>query len=266
MPSRRDSAPKILPTVSDRKRVPYCAHFVAQNGVRVDTGVEEGSAISPFYDSMAAKFIAHGRSRAEAARKLTSALEDAPLLGLRSNQRFLAQLLRSREFDQSLLDTHSLDAWMEAETPLFERDAPSTDVWALAAALFADLGNSGEWFWSGNAFGFSLELECSGERKGLRYSRSSQGEITVSFAGEEAQVALIDSLLPEIIFEADGVRRRAIAIWSGTSLHLSVAGSSFVFNEAGQPSRRRRLRRWRQDYSASRRPCYQGLGRAGARC
>jgi geranyl-CoA carboxylase alpha subunit len=205
----------------------------ADNGVRVDTGIEEGSTISPFYDSMAAKFIAHGRNRAEAAWKLAAALEDAPLLGLRSNQRFLAQLLRSPEFEQCLLDTNTLDAWMEADAPLFERDAPSTEVWALAAALFADSGSSGEWFWSGNAFGFSLELECGGERKVLRYSRTDQGEITVSFDGGETKVALIDARLPEIVFEADGVRRRAIAIWSGTSLHLSVAGSSFVFNEGG---------------------------------
>ena len=205
----------------------------ADNGVRVDTGIEEGSTISPFYDLMAAKFIAHGRNRAEAARKVAAALEDAPLLGLRSNQRFLAQLLRSPEFEQCLLDTHSLDAWLEADAPPFERDAPSSEVWALAAALFADIGSSGEWFWSGNAFGFSLELECGGERKVLRYSRTAQGEITVSFDGGETKVALIDARLPEIVFEAYGVRRRAIAIWSGASLHLSVAGSSFVFSEAG---------------------------------
>ncbi len=204
----------------------------AQHGVRVDTGVEEGSVISPFYNSMAAKFISHGGNRAGAARKLITALEDAPLLGMRSNQRFLAQLLRSHEFEQSLLDTHTLDSWMEAGAPLFKRAAPSREVWALAAALHADRGNSGEWFWSGNAFGFSLELECGGERRVLRYSRSQRGEITVSSAEGEAKVALMGVRLPEIIFEADRVRRRGIAIWSGASLHLSVAGSSFVFSEA----------------------------------
>jgi acetyl/propionyl-CoA carboxylase alpha subunit len=91
----------------------------------------------------------------------------------------------------------------------------------------------GEWFWSGNAFDFSLELDCNGERKILRYKRSREGKIAVSFEGGEAEIALIDACLPDIVFEASGVRRRAIALWSGINLHLSTGGSSFVFSEAG---------------------------------
>ena len=203
-----------------------------QDGIRIDTGVEEGSEVSPYYDSMVAKVIADGRDRGEAARRLACALEDEPLLGFPTNQQFLAQLLRSREFHDASLATNTLDAWFEAQAPFFKRPMPPKEVWALAAALYADRGSVGEWFWSGNAFDFSLELDCGGERKMVRYSRSREGKIAVSFDGGEAEITLIDVRLPDIVFEASGVRRKAIALWSGANLHLSTGGSSFVFIEA----------------------------------
>ena len=227
--------------VSARRRARCFAHPVPQDVVRIDTGVEEDSEVSPYYNSMVAKVIAHGRDRAEAARRLACALEDDPLLGFPTNQQFLAQLLRSREFHESSLATNTLDAWFEAQAPLFKRPAPSSEVWALAAALYADRGSVGEWFWSGNAFDFSLELDCGGERKTLRYSRSREGTIAVSFDGGEAEITLIDGRLPDIVFEASGVRRRAIALWSGANLHLSTGGSSFVFSEADSNHARRIL-------------------------
>ncbi len=204
-----------------------------RNGVRVDSGVEEGSEVSPFYDSMIAKVIACGGGRAEAARRLACALEDEPLLGFPTNQQFLARLLRSREFHESSLATDTLDAWFEAKAPLFERPAPSNEILALATALYADRGSGGEWFWSGAAFDFFLDLDCGGEGKRVRYRRSRQGTIAVSFEGGETEIALVDVRLPDIVFEASGVRRRAIAFWSGADLHLSADGSSFVFSEAG---------------------------------
>jgi geranyl-CoA carboxylase alpha subunit len=204
----------------------------SQHGIRIDTGVAEGSEVSPYYDSMVAKVIAGGRDRGEAARRLACALEDEPLLGFPTNQQFLAQLLRSREFHDASLATNTLDAWFEAHAPVFKRPTPATEVWALAAALYAGRGSVGEWFWSGNAFDFSLEIESSGERKIVRYKRSRDGKIAVSFEGGEAEITLIDANLPNIVFEASGVRRRAIALWSGVDLHLSTGGSSFVFSEA----------------------------------
>ena len=205
---------------------------VSRNGVRVDSGVQENSEIPPCYNSMAAKVITHGRDRAEAARRLACALEDDPLLGFATNQQFLARLLRSDEFRQSSLSTGTLDAWLEADAPLFKRPSPSREVWALAAALYADRGRVGEWFWSGSAFDFSLDLDCGGERKLVRYKRSREATIVVSFDGGEAEITLIDARLPDIVFEASGVRRRAIALWDGADLHLSAGGFAFVFREA----------------------------------
>lgn len=69
-----------------------------RDGVRVDHGLLQGQAITPFYDSMLGKLIVHGATRDEARRKLLRAVEDCVLLGVQSNQRLLAGLLAHPRF------------------------------------------------------------------------------------------------------------------------------------------------------------------------
>jgi geranyl-CoA carboxylase alpha subunit len=66
--------------------------------VRVDHALAEGGAVSPHYDSMVAKLVAHGATRHAARRKLLRALERCVLLGLPSNQGFLADTLADPVF------------------------------------------------------------------------------------------------------------------------------------------------------------------------
>ena len=77
-------------------------------GVRVDSGVRVGSQVSPYYDSMLAKMIAHAADRPTAARRLATALDDTVLLGVHSNLGFLADLLRHDHFAQ-VLTTHYIE-------------------------------------------------------------------------------------------------------------------------------------------------------------
>jgi len=62
-------------------------------GLRVEHALRPGDEIPPFYDSMIAKLVAHGRSRGEALRKLRHGLADAVALGVATNQAFLARCL-----------------------------------------------------------------------------------------------------------------------------------------------------------------------------
>lgn len=62
-------------------------------GIRVDSGITSGDMISPFYDSMVVKLIAHAGTYAEALAKLTEALSEFELSGIASNQLFLTALL-----------------------------------------------------------------------------------------------------------------------------------------------------------------------------
>ncbi len=73
--------------------------------VRIDDGVRQGDAISPFYDSMVAKLIVHGKTRQEALARLDAALAQTHIVGLNTNVQFLRYVLQSESFAKANLDT-----------------------------------------------------------------------------------------------------------------------------------------------------------------
>ncbi len=73
--------------------------------VRIDDGVRHGDAISPFYDSMVAKLIVHGRTRQEALARLDAALAQTHIVGLQTNVQFLRYVLQTESFAKANLDT-----------------------------------------------------------------------------------------------------------------------------------------------------------------
>ncbi len=77
----------------------------AGEGIRVDTGVDQGSEISTHYDPMIAKLIAHGPTRQAALEQLAGALARTVVAGPRSNVALLAALCRAREFRAGAVDT-----------------------------------------------------------------------------------------------------------------------------------------------------------------
>ena len=83
--------------------------FPQGEGLRVDAGVEAGSEVTPFYDPMIAKLIAHGASRNEALDRLGDALDKTVVVGLRSNAGFLAALCRAEGFRKGDFDTGFID-------------------------------------------------------------------------------------------------------------------------------------------------------------
>lgn len=74
------------------------SHLSFPNSVRVDSGIECGADISPFYDPMIAKIIAYGSDRNTARRKLVRALKDTALFGVETNKRFLIDALEKPAF------------------------------------------------------------------------------------------------------------------------------------------------------------------------
>ena len=76
-----------------------------RSAVRIDEGVREGDAISPFYDSMVAKLIVHGKTREDALARLDAALAQTHIVGLNTNVQFLRYVLQSKSFAEANLDT-----------------------------------------------------------------------------------------------------------------------------------------------------------------
>ena len=191
--------------------------------IRIDHGIAAGGEVTPYYDAMVAKFIAHGRDRADAIRRLTRALEEAPLFGPRNNGRFLRDLVNHPRFTAATMTTSLLDEWQQGGEPLLTRPAPPEHAWRVAAALRAgQLGGAGG---SGGAGGrpasvaqFDLTLQCGDERRTLR-----SPPVGISIDAHEGAT---------LRCTVDGVRRRlhALATPDG-ALQLALEGAVHHFSE-----------------------------------
>ncbi|MES2424827.1 MAG: biotin carboxylase N-terminal domain-containing protein [Pseudomonadota bacterium] len=84
------------------------AEPVKQPGVRVDSGLHAGSEVTPYYDSMLAKVIGFGATRAEATARVRSGVEELRIEGVRTNASLLLQILQHKDFD-AVLTTRFLD-------------------------------------------------------------------------------------------------------------------------------------------------------------
>ncbi|MCU0884258.1 MAG: ATP-grasp domain-containing protein [Beijerinckiaceae bacterium] len=83
-------------------------------GIRVDAGVEEGGAVTPFYDPMIAKIIARGDTRLEALDRLAAALGETLVAGPKTNARFLKKLCEAEGFRNGPFDTGFIERHAEA--------------------------------------------------------------------------------------------------------------------------------------------------------
>ncbi len=102
--------------------------------VRVDAGVREGDAISPYYDSMIAKLIVHGDNREQALARLDEALAQLHIVGLSTNVQFLRHVVQSRSFAQADLDTALIP---REEAVLFKQEKLGLPLAAAAAVALS---------------------------------------------------------------------------------------------------------------------------------
>jgi 3-methylcrotonyl-CoA carboxylase alpha subunit len=148
-----DSAAGFIPSTGLLQRVdlPF-------REVRVETAVETGSEITPHYDSMIAKLIAHGATRAQALDRLLAAVEHTVVFGVETNLGFLARLLTHPVVRAGTADNRFIDREM---TQAVAAAHPERDSVAVAAALLlaqwnkAESGdNTGLWGGGGDLLGW----------------------------------------------------------------------------------------------------------------
>jgi geranyl-CoA carboxylase alpha subunit len=189
--------------------------------IRIDHGINEGGEVSPYYDAMVAKFIAHGRDREDAIRQLTRALEDVPLIGLENNGRFLRDLLNHPQFVAAQLTTTRLDEWAAGAEPFLQRPAPPDAIWGLAATVFAaevSDATASKPSKPSSVAGFDVTLTCQGQTRTLR--PPADGIKVMSHVGDELRCVLA------------GVQRKLYAVHDGKNLHVAQDGAVFSFSEA----------------------------------
>jgi acetyl/propionyl-CoA carboxylase alpha subunit len=114
-------------------------HFRLPPTVRADTGVEEGGRITPFYDPMIAKLIAHGETREQALAELAEACDGVEVWPVKTNAGFLARCLEAPAFIAGDVDTGFIERNLEDLTAPAE-PSPAALAAAASAALIAEEG------------------------------------------------------------------------------------------------------------------------------
>jgi acetyl/propionyl-CoA carboxylase alpha subunit len=105
------------------------------DGLRVDSGIEDGSRVSVHYDPMIAKVIAHAPTREEAAAILATALRESHIHGSTTNVALLVRVLEHPDFLEGKTDTQFLDRLDPNDLGQPLNDPPNERLAALAAAL-----------------------------------------------------------------------------------------------------------------------------------
>ena len=205
--------------------------------VRIDDGVREGDVISPFYDSMIAKVIVHGATRAEALARLDAALAQTHIVGLATNVQFLRGVLRTESFATAQLDT----ALIERERAvLFNQERlglPLVVAASIARQLLAEAPSAiaPEPFARRDGFRshgehrrrFDFQFHGEGARALLTYRRD--GSLRLEVGGVEG--SLVVGRLPTGEFELtfDGRRETVRVEQSGATVHVfSARGASSI--------------------------------------
>jgi 3-methylcrotonyl-CoA carboxylase alpha subunit len=219
-------------------RKPACTSF-ERGAVRVDDGVREGDAISPFYDSMVAKLIVHGDTREQALARLDDALAQTHIVGLATNVQFLRLVARSDSFAQGRLDTALIQreqavlfqqervglplaaAAAVAQTLLRERGAESADPFSrrdgfhshaeLERRFEFDFGGQHAKAWLTYGRGGALALRV-GEGDAavagpLVFAPLADGAIDLQFAGQRTRAAVYAQGETDHVFTPQGATR-----------------------------------------------------------
>ena len=193
--------------------------FADDADVRIESAVGETAVVSPYYDSLLAKVIAHAPTRAEAARKLSRALARSQIHGLRTNRELLVRTLEHSEFLEGKTDTHFLERHN-------------------AAALAAPLGGAESERWHAAAAALADQAHRRREAKVLRpapsgWRNNPSEHQTARFQGRDGEIAI------EYRFERGGLHLRidgleqphtACEVESPERIRLSVDGISRAYD------------------------------------
>jgi acetyl/propionyl-CoA carboxylase alpha subunit len=186
-------------------------------GLRVEAGYRDGERISPHYDAMLAKVIAHGRTRADAARRLARALQTAEIHGVTTNRDLLVAILREPDFLAGATDTGYLTRHDPASlTPSKAETEAKTARHALVAALARQAANRAQapvlgTLPSGWRNVFSAPQRVSYTNGGQQYDvtyRILGGTVEASVNDAPQKPATIYEAGPDAVdLEVDGTRR-----------------------------------------------------------
>jgi geranyl-CoA carboxylase alpha subunit len=184
-------------------------------GVRIDHGLAHSGVVTPFYDPMLAKIIAHGADREEARRRLVAALEDTVLLGVTTNKEFLIDVLETDAFVRGEATTEFVDKHMK----LGPAEPPDFATLAVAAALFSD--SAGQGGHSSHWLQHPLKLAIGETEKNLHSARDG-AFWNVTGGGESARLRILEKTENRLRYEINGHVRNLRFARVDDILHLDL--------------------------------------------
>ncbi|HLG88509.1 MAG TPA: biotin carboxylase N-terminal domain-containing protein [Alphaproteobacteria bacterium] len=210
----------------------------SSDGVRIDTGIGPGSEVTPYYDSMLAKIIGYGPNREIAARRLSAALGELEILGLKTNQAFLRDLVDSRAFRAGNLSTRFIPelyphGWTGQPEGYLPGSAVAAIAWidtiahssrGAAPAPWTSLGNFRLLSSAGRETHISLKVEGETGETDL-WVAGGDGNYRVGWPQSERTVraARRDG---DLSIEADGLIHRYRVAVDGDQVSIAHSGRS----------------------------------------
>ncbi|MGE8548099.1 MAG: biotin carboxylase N-terminal domain-containing protein [Alcaligenes sp.] len=239
-----------LPSIGTLRTLRYPEHAAFAPGpVRIDSGVRQGSVISPFYDPMIAKVITHGADREQARRRLIRTLADTQVAGVHTNKTFLQRLLGDAAFAQADLDTGLIPRRHDALFP--QAGAVPAAVLSLAACALlarqdlpgrdrsptppADPWSARDGWRVGGDYHQTLSLMAGEQRHDLRLERQEQAWRLQAADG----VHLLDwqaAARPDqpeaqtLRVWLDGAEHRGQVLQDGDQLQVSLDGADWTLS------------------------------------
>ncbi len=211
-------------------------------GVRVDSGVESGSVVSPHYDAMLAKVIAHAPTRSEAAAALAAGLAGARIHGVTTNRDLLVRTLRHPAFlagdtNTGFLDRHGL---AELAAPLADHGAVRRH--AVAAALAGQARRRAEAAvqptipsgFRNNRFAPQQVGYTSREGTftvGYRFDRFAHTVEEVALDGTAVHLDRVTVTPDQVVLTTGGVTRRYLVEQVGATAYVDGPDGSSVLEE-----------------------------------
>jgi 3-methylcrotonyl-CoA carboxylase alpha subunit len=237
-----------LPSIGTLRHMhaPHAVFFELGNGtvpgtpaaIRIDSGVREGDAISPFYDPMIAKLIVWGSDRDEALAHMTQALSEYQIVGLSTNVAFLKRLVESQPFSQADLDTGLIERHHAA---LFPSAPPAPlPVLALAAASLLtseqSAGAAANDPWA-NASGWRMnstllrQLDFADEANAYPFIVAYHDTgWSIQQGAAASGMTLIERSGQHLVIKLDGAAVRGTVVRAGDMFHVFTGGAHYPLN------------------------------------
>lgn len=188
-------------------------------GRRVDSGVEQGDDVSPFYDPMLGKLIAWGEDREQARLRLLSMLDEFAVGGLKTNLGFLRHIIGHPAFAAAQLDTGFIPRYQEQLLPV--ASALSDEFWQAAGHAFiqSQLPRLRD----------DDPVSPWAATQGFRAGLPAETSLHLSCDGQDRLVTLQTTTAPQLrdehlLIEDAGLRRSHLAVRQGQTLFLRWQG------------------------------------------